>query len=111
MQVLLLKVWHNLHWKFQSEWRYILNVLPFNLNQPVENSYKDFQLIANKLRLGLDKQPFPCYDLYIYDKAFEDMQITLSPRISAGGRIIIENLIEKYNPVAKLSESHLVGLI
>lgn len=101
----------NLHWKFQSEWRYILYVLPFNLNQPVENSYKDFQLIANKLRLGTEKQPFPYYDLHISDKAFEDMQITLSPRISAGSRIIVENLIEKYNPVAELSESHLVGLI
>ena len=26
----------NLHWDFQKEWRYILNILPLNLNQPVE---------------------------------------------------------------------------
>lgn len=101
----------NLHWNFQSEWRYILNVLPLNLNQPVENSYNNFQRVANKMRLGLEKQPFPYYDLHISDEAFEDMQITLSPRISAGSRIIVQNLIEKYNPAAELSESRLVGLI
>lgn len=101
----------NLHWKFQNEWRYILNVLPLNLNQPVENSCNDFQIIANKMRLGLEKQPFPHYDMHISDEAFEDMEITLSPRISTGSRIIVESLIEKYNPVATLSESHLVGLI
>ena len=26
----------NLHWDFQSEWRYILNIFPINLNQSVE---------------------------------------------------------------------------
>ena len=107
----MLGKYKNLHWQFQNEWRYILNFIPLNLNQPVEVSYNNFQIIANKMRLGLEKQPFPYYDLHISDKAFEDMQITLSPRISAGSRVIVENLIEKYNPVAKLSESHLIGLV
>lgn len=101
----------NLHWAFQSEWRYILNFLPLNLNQPIENLLFDFQIIANKMRLGLEKQPFPFYDMHISDDAFDDMQITLSPRISAGSRIIVENLIEKYNPACTLNESNLIGLI
>lgn len=101
----------NLHWDFQREWRYILNVLPINLNQPIETSLRSFQITANKMRLGLEKQPFPYYDMRISDEAFEDMKITLSPRISAGSRIIVQNLIEKYNPTAKLVESSLVGLI
>ena len=63
------------------------------------------------MKLGLEKQPFPHYDMSISDKAFEDMEITLSPRISAGSRIIVQNLIEKYNPAALLTESSLVGLI
>ena len=53
----------NLHWNFQSEWRYILNILPLNLNQPAENLYDDFRLIANKMCLGSEKQPFP-YCIY-----------------------------------------------
>ena len=101
----------NLHWKFQNEWRYILTILPLNLNQPVENSLNNFQLIANKMRLGLEKQPFPYYDMHLSDEAFSIMEITLSPRISGGSKIIVESLIEKYNPLAIMSESHLVGLI
>ena len=101
----------NLHWQFQNEWRYILTILPLNLNQPVETSFNNFQLIANKMRLGLEKQPFPYYDLYLSDEAFDEMEITLSPRISAGSKIIVENLVEKYNPSAIINESTLVGLI
>lgn len=101
----------NLQWKFQNEWRYILNILPININQLLEKSLGDFQIIANKIKFGLEKQPFPHYDMYISDEAFKDMEITLSPRISAGSRIIVQNLIEKYNPVAELTESNLVGLI
>ena len=101
----------NLHWEFQKEWRYILTILPLNINQPIEKSLVNFQIIANKMKLGLEKQPFPHYDMSISDEAFEDMEITLSPRISAGSRIIVQNLIEKYNPAALLTESSLVGLI
>ncbi len=101
----------NLHWKFQNEWRYILTILPLDINQPVEKSLVNFQIIANKMKLGLEKQPFPHYDMFISDEAFEDMEITLSPRISAGSRIIVQNLIEKFNPSATLTESSLVGLI
>lgn len=101
----------NLHWQFQNEWRYILTILPLNLNQPVEDSLSNFQLIANKIRLGVEKQPFPYYDMYLSDEAFNEMEITLSPRISSGSKIIAENLVEKYNPSATITESHLVGLI
>lgn len=101
----------NLHWKFQSEWRYILNILPLDLNQPVEKSMLESQIMANKMKLGLEKQPFPYYDMYISDEAFEDMEVTLSPRISGGSKIIVQSLVEKYNPSAKLTKSSLVGLI
>ena len=101
----------NLHWQFQNEWRYILNILPLNLNQPVEGAIQNFQIIANKMRLGLEKQPIPYYDMTLSNDAFIDMQITLSPHISAGSRIIVQNLVEKYNPTAELKESNILGLI
>ena len=63
------------------------------------------------MKLGLAKQPFTHYDMVISDEAFEDMEVTLSPRISGGSRIIVQNLIEKFNPSATLTESSLVGLI
>lgn len=101
----------NIHWSFQNEWRYILNILPLNLNQSVDDIEKSFLMIANKIVHGLEKQPFPYYDMYISDEAYQDMQITLSPCISSGGRILVQNLMEKYNPNAKLTESSLLGLL
>ena len=71
----------------------------------------DFQVVANKMKLGLAKQPFPYYDMVIANESFEKMEITLSPRISAGSTIIVKSLLEKYNPTAILNESSLVGLI
>lgn len=101
----------NLHWEFQKEWRYILNFLPLDLNQPVEQSFKNFQLTANRIRMGLEKQPFPYYDMSISDNAFENMDITLSPRISAGNKVIVDTLVSKYNPATNVNESSLKGLI
>ena len=101
----------NLHWSFQNEWRYILLAIPINLNQPIEKSMLEGQVMANKMRMGLEKQPFPHYDMSISDEAFSEMQITLSPKISAGSRIIVQNLIETYCPTADLKESSLINLI
>lgn len=101
----------NLHWKFQNEWRYILDIIPFNMNQPIEKIMSDFQILAHEMKLGLATQSVSYYDMRISDEAFEDMQVTLSPRISTGSKIIVEDLIEKYNPSAELKQSTLVGLI
>lgn len=101
----------NTHWAFQNEWRYILLFFPLNLNQPVEKSATEAQIMGNKILQGLERQPFPHYDLTIDDTAYTQMEITLSPKISAGNRIIIESLIEKYNPSAIIKNSSLVGLI
>lgn len=101
----------NLHWEFQDEWRYILNFLPFNLNAPIAQSLQDFQVVANRVRLGLEHQPFPYYDMVIDESAFLKMEITLSPCISAGSKIIVEALKEKFNPTATIIESELKCLI
>lgn len=101
----------NLHWKFQREWRYILNFIPFHFNQTQSQTMLDFKSIINKMKLGLENQPFPYYDMALSDEAFCDMEVTMSPRISSGSKIIVQDLIEKYNPSAKYHESSLVGLI
>lgn len=106
-----LGIYKNLHWAFQNEWRYILNIFPLNLSQPPEKSLYDFQFIANQIRLGLARQAIPYYDMVIADEYFKEMEIILSPRLSAGNKIIAYSLIEKYNPTAKLSESCLAGLL
>jgi len=101
----------NTHWSFQNEWRYILILYPFDLNQSVATYGQAVELMANRILRGLEKQPFPFYDMTIDDSAYCEMEITLSPRISSGNRIIVENLVEKYNPNAIVKDSTLVGLI
>lgn len=101
----------NIHWAFQHEWRYILLLMPLNLNQAVDKSVQEFQTTSAKILLGQAKQAFPFYDLTLDENAYAQMEITLSPKISAGNRLIINSLIEKYNPSAVLHESSLVGLI
>ena len=101
----------NIHWAFQHEWRYILLLMPLNLNQAVDKSIQEFQTTSTKILLGQAKQTFPFYDLTLDENAYAQMEITLSPKISAGNRLIINSLIEKYNPSAILHESSLVGLI
>ena len=95
----------NKYWEFQKEWRYILTILPININQSVEKIYTDFTLVANKVKLGIEKQPFPYYDLMLSDEAFQNMEVTLGPRISDSQREYIDLLKEKYNPNMNIRES------
>lgn len=101
----------NLHWKFQNEWRYILNILPININQPIDNLFAQIPAIVRNILLGLEKQPFPYYDMKLSQEAFENMEITLSPNLSAGSRVIVQSLVDKYNPSASIKDSSLIGLI
>ena len=101
----------NIHWEFQHEWRYILLLMPLKLNQTVDKSVKEFQATSTKILFGQAKQAFPFYDLTLDEHAYAQMEITLSPKISAGNRLIVNSLIEKYNPSAVLHESSLLGLI
>ena len=101
----------NLHWEFQNEWRYILNILPININQPIDNLVAQIPTIVRKIIFGLEKQPFPYYDMKLSQEAFENMEITLSPNLSAGSRVIVQSLVDKYNPSASIKDSSLIGLI
>lgn len=101
----------NIHWSFQKEWRYILLFLPIDISQAGEHTLLNLQIMANKLALGLERQPFTSYDMVIDDEAFSEMEIVLSPKISEGNRTIIENLVARYNPQAIVKDSDLFGLI
>lgn len=100
----------NSHWSFQKEWRYILWFLPFDIldfNKTEEN----LSIMTMNLISGTGEAPFRFFDLTIDDDAFKDMEITMSPRISAGNRVILRNLVEVYNSSASIKESSLCGLI
>lgn len=101
----------NQYWKFQNEWRYSLLCIPMNYKKDPKEITRNFELFVADLYNGIAKQPFPFYDLQISDEAFEDMEITLSPWINLGNKVIVQSLIEKYNNKAKIKESSLTGLV
>ena len=55
--------------------------------------------------------PFPYYDLAFDDVAFGEMEIMLGPKVSEGDNVIIECLINRFNPSAKIVKSCLTGKI
>lgn len=101
----------NVHWGFQSEWRYILDILPLNLFDDPAKAEVQMQLLMTKLLVGKPSPGISHYDMVIDDDAFTSMEITMSPKLSAGNRIILQLLVEKYNPAATTLESTLAGLI
>ena len=97
------------YWEFQKEWRYIMRFVPFNLSVGIDKSIEAFNLTANKMALGIQAPPFPYYDLEIATDAFTEMEITCSPQISVGNRLILDTLVEHFNPDAFVRESALSG--
>lgn len=82
------------YWEFQKEWRYLLSVYPWS---PLRES-GELQLLQY-----IDLQIDPC--------CYDDMEITYSPKMTQGNRILLELLLEKYNPKAVIRESELLGKI
>lgn len=99
------------YWKFQKEWRYILRIIPLDINQGPDQIAREFQLVTNRILRGIEKQPFSYYDMVIADDAFSEMEITLAPKVSAGTRVIVEQLVSSFNPNATVKDSDLLGLI
>ena len=101
----------NKGWEFQKEWRYRLLLLPIDMTDFDKKYVSVVRTIYKMLCEVPSMLPFTYYDIQIADEAFSDMEIMLSPKISAGNRKIVETIVEKYNPKAKIVESSYAGLI
>ena len=101
----------NEHWKFQKEWRYLMSFLPMDFSLSPDKMYEEFSKTALKIISGTAALPISCFDLIIDEEYFKEMEITPNPQMSAGNRVILNDLVEKYNPNAIIRESTLVGLI
>lgn len=104
-------VYKNVHWSFQKEWRYLMMFLPIDLKTSVEEMGDHFTLVVNRLYRGELEPPFDHFDLDLAPETMSKMLITPSPKMAAGNQIILDALIEKYNPSATVTESTLLGKI
>lgn len=93
-------IYKNKAWEFQSEWRYIVRVWP---GKNFDNEDENIEIIYNKFSLTMDSYIY----LNIVPKMFDKLEITLSPKISEGNRVIVDTLKYKYCPKLIVHESEL----
>lgn len=110
LEIGILGIYKNLHWQFQKEWRYRMTIIPFVFGSPAD-MIAQITSTTNKIYHGVEKQAFPYYDLPIDEEAYKQMEITLSPKITAGNKELIMNTILRYNPQITVKDSCLKGLI
>lgn len=67
--------------------------------------------VITQMKNGTIKPVFPYYMMKLAKESFEQTEITLSPQISVGNRIIVHNLINEFNKSATIKESNLLNLI
>ncbi len=103
-----LGVHKNEYWRFQNEWRYIFKTIPVKSTPWLKTDlYDTWREMAEDGAI----QPFTYYDILIDDEAFNNMQITLSPKISTENREMVFLLKEQYNNSVEIIESKLLDLI
>lgn len=97
-------------WNFQSEWRYIIKIMPMGFNEIIKNGADFGKIMFDLIR---SERPLPINEYYLdLDcEKFKDMEITLGPGITEGDKIIVNSLVNKYNPSATIIESSLMGEI
>lgn len=95
-------------WEFQKEVRFKLFVLPsMDSNGTKIHPLDDFQkIMTNKI-----PSPIENYFIEIKDDAFKNMEITLGPKCTISEEIIVEALLQRFNPTAKISKNKFQGLI
>lgn len=88
-----------------------MQFISINFKVSVEETTRLAIETAMKMLNGTEPPPFRYYDLDIDPKCFQEMEITCSPQMTYGNRVILETLVEKYNPYARIVDSELLGKI
>lgn len=101
------------YWSFQQEWRYILRSLPLSILRTVQDVNKEILRLYKDITSGTAKQVLPYIDLHLSNYALETMELILAPDMPEANKILVECLIEKYNPHMhnSIQPSILTGLI
>lgn len=107
----LLGLHKSTYWSFQREWRYRMLIVPMKYLVDSGEMGKEAAYIMQQIVQGVGRVPFRHYDINISPEAFAEMEITCSPQMTSGNRLILEALAEKYNSEAAIRESKLWGKI
>lgn len=98
-------------WGFQREWRYMLFLAPIAYENVTfcnkEISKALIEDLIEKVKENFKLSYSSCF-LKLDNGIYRNMEITLSPKITDGNRIIVENLVKNYNPTSIIKESMLL---
>ena len=81
------------------------------MNPMLEGGNPEISSIVVQSLLGNKSLPFHYYDMSLKDDAFNKLEITLSPSATEAQKLIVQALIDKYAPDAKLEESALGKIV
>ena len=102
----------NLHWEFQREWRFIINILPFNMFDDPKKIPHKMAEITHNIRAANDNYKIPnSIFIGIKETALNNIEIIMSPKMNEGNKTILNLLIKEYCPNAIVKDSCLKDLI
>lgn len=92
-------------WSYQNEWRYVLTAVPVGIASIIKGEDEAINKAAEVILDRCDPEIPSFYDLVISDEAFASMKIVSSPKMTAGNRVILDTLVEKYAPGIEVADS------
>lgn len=93
-------------WNFQKEWRYQLFAVPTKGKIPFGEEEKDEAYIET-----LPDLPFKDKYLMLDENKLSQMEITMGPKTNEIDELLVNMLVENYNPTAKVIQSALKNRI
>ena len=94
-------------WSIENEWRFRLNIFPFDKTGPTNKSVMNFaDYVEAKIPPSISS-----YLVKIDNPSFSQMKIRLGPRLEKGDYEIVEALVNTFNPNAIIEISSLVNEI
>lgn len=107
----LIGAYKNRYWAFQREWRYKMQIVPFNVLDMSSNPVDRFNEMIFHMVNGALPSPCPYYDLMLDENALRCIEVVPSPKMSAGNRELLNLLLEKHGLSFALQSSQLEGLL
>lgn len=103
----------NQYWSFQKEWRYILHVFPFSLENwaaIIQNNSLTLSILHN-IADGIIRCPLQHYDLKLSQEALDNMEIKTGPLLTKEKEDEIYGLANDISKSIKICKSSLSGKI
>ncbi len=94
-------------WKFQKEWRYIINVSPMGLKEIASSSFETQQEMIRRIENRNLEPPYKQIFLNLDDIVLENMEVMFGPKMSISDKVMAEALLEKFCPKGVYKDSNL----